>query len=370
MRKKKVFVRAYLSQNLGDDLFVYILCNRYKNIQFYILGDKKNKYIEDLVNNIIFIPEDSIICKILNKFYKTKLKLNKNKVRMLREEAVTNVLGALFKYNILISGSFFMQSFYWDGIVRDAEWYNSKPYIIGCNFGPYIDEEYFNIYKNLFKKASYICFRDRYSYELFKDINQVTWASDIVFSLKDWKKDNIKGDYYVVSVVNLLKDNDTMKDIEKIYIELMRNIVNQILNKDKKVVMMSFCDRQGDLRVINEIVANISDDNVSIFSYEKEGIDASIKLISQCDSVIATRYHAMILGMLFHKKIVPIVYSEKMSNVLNDMEYIGKIIDLKNINLSSDFCLDDYLYQLDDLKLDDLIYLSEKNFDTLDLIFK
>lgn len=113
-----------------------------------------------------------------------------------------------------------MQSFYWDGIVRDAEWYNSKPYIIGCNFGPYI----------------------------------------------------------------------------------------------------------------NEIVANIKDDNVSIFSYEKEGIDASIKLISQCDSVIATRYHAMILGMLFHKKIVPIVYSEKMSNVLNDMEYIGKTIDLKNIN--------------------------------------
>lgn len=127
---------------------------------------------------------------------------------MLREEAVTNVLGALFKYNILISGSFFMQSFYWDGIVRDAEWYNSKPYIIGCNFGPYINE------------------------------------------------------------------------------------------------------------------------------------------------------------------IVPIVYSEKMSNVLNDMEYIGKIIYLKNINLSSDFCLDDYLYQLDNLKLDDLIYLSEKNFETLDLIFK
>lgn len=111
MRKKNVFVRAYLSKNLGDDLFLYILCNRYKNVQFYILGDKKNKYIEDLVDNITFIPEDSFLCKILNKFYKTKLKLNKNKVRMLREEAVTNVLGALFKYNILISGSFLCKVF-------------------------------------------------------------------------------------------------------------------------------------------------------------------------------------------------------------------------------------------------------------------
>lgn len=86
----------------------YVIDIKIFNFIFWVT---KNKYIEDLVDNIIFIPEDSIICKILNKFYKTKLKLNKNKVRMLREEAVTNVLGALFKYNIIISGSFLCKVF-------------------------------------------------------------------------------------------------------------------------------------------------------------------------------------------------------------------------------------------------------------------
>ena len=44
---KKVFVMAYLRKNFGDDLFVKMLLEKYKNIDFYIKCDK-NEFIDIL----------------------------------------------------------------------------------------------------------------------------------------------------------------------------------------------------------------------------------------------------------------------------------------------------------------------------------
>ena len=38
---KKVFIYAYLAQNLGDDLMVRILCERYPHIKFQNLCYKR-----------------------------------------------------------------------------------------------------------------------------------------------------------------------------------------------------------------------------------------------------------------------------------------------------------------------------------------
>lgn len=40
---KKVFVYACLNDNLGDDLFIDILCNRYPNIQFITVCERDGK---------------------------------------------------------------------------------------------------------------------------------------------------------------------------------------------------------------------------------------------------------------------------------------------------------------------------------------
>ena len=133
----RAFVRAFLAQNLGDDLFVYILCKRYPQIKYYISRTNDKKYIQNIASNLKFISVDSGLGKVLNKLYKLKLKLQKQKYSILREEGVLNALSWLFKCNILVTGSFFIQSKYWDGIIRDIDWYYSKPYILGCNFGPF-----------------------------------------------------------------------------------------------------------------------------------------------------------------------------------------------------------------------------------------
>ena len=53
MSTKKIFILAYTRQNLGDDLFIYMLLNKYPNVQFYINieNDEHSKLFENF-NNI------------------------------------------------------------------------------------------------------------------------------------------------------------------------------------------------------------------------------------------------------------------------------------------------------------------------------
>ena len=50
---KKVFLYAYDKQNLGDDLFIYTICNRYPKTKFYLWSDEQNKEIFKKVKNRI-----------------------------------------------------------------------------------------------------------------------------------------------------------------------------------------------------------------------------------------------------------------------------------------------------------------------------
>ena len=367
----RALIRAYLAENFGDDLFVYILCNRYPGTQFYLVGEESKRYIEHCADNLKFVSADSFFSKILNKKHKLKMKLQGKKYQILREEAVLNEMCKLFKHNILVTGSFYIQSPYWDGIIRDKEWYETKPYILGCNFGPYYDKEYYQIYRELFKNAAQVCFREQYSYQLFKNLKNVSWAPDLVFNLDISKYDIIDNDYIIVSVVNLLKDDDMqMKDIQDSYIHFLVDVINKLTVKRKKVVLMSFCCRQGDTKVIDAIMKLVDNRQyVTIYEYKEYGIEKSIELFSKCSGVIATRYHAMILGMLFRKPLVPIVYSEKMLNVLNDMGYSGRVLNVNSLSNEHIENIEDLMFKLQDDVIDRQIERAQLQFEYLDNIF-
>ena len=40
----KIYLNAYIAQNLGDDLFLDILLKRYPNHEFYAITQIKNEY--------------------------------------------------------------------------------------------------------------------------------------------------------------------------------------------------------------------------------------------------------------------------------------------------------------------------------------
>ena len=202
-------------------------------------------------------------------------------------------------------------------------------------------------------------------------MENVSWAPDIVFNLdiSDYRIE--KGDYYIVSVVDLAKDgNDEEKETQAKYEEFLIKIIEMLKENGSKVVLMSFCDGQGDNKVIERIISRLPNlMNIVTFLYGKEGIETSIDLFSKCKGVIATRYHAMILGMLFQKEILPIVYSKKMSDVLNDLEYKGKIIDIKNLPDIIQLEICECFGKIEEKKLKETIINAQKQFLELDKIF-
>ena len=128
-----------------------------------------------------------------------------------------------------------------------------KPNIIGCNFGPYYNDEYLQFYQSCFKEAKWVCFRERYSYDLFKGEN-IAWGTDIVFS---YNKNKIyipaKKDYIAVSTLNLNKDTGGNSQEADDFIQNIANAVNLLLNRGEHIILVGFCNAQGDNRINEEI---------------------------------------------------------------------------------------------------------------------
>ena len=49
------------------------------------------------------------------------------------------------------------------------------------------------------------------------------------------------------------------------------------------------------------------------------------------EAMFCTRFHSMILSLLNSHYMIPLIYSKKMTQVLEDIDYSGSVIDLYEI---------------------------------------
>ena len=54
--------------------------------------------------------------------------------------------------------------------------------------------------------------------------------------------------------------------------------------------------------------------------------------------IVASRFHANILGLITGTLILPLVYSSKTENVLKDIDFNGKILDIKDCSKEKNNC--------------------------------
>lgn len=326
-------IKAFIKGNLGDDLFIYTLCNRYPNTSFVLCGEKEYKNLFKNLYNLKYISTDSFFCKWLFRFIKLPTKLANTVLKIFhRDEKYSyyncfDFVSGHSRYNILISGSIFMEidnkkfsitPYY----KNEIKYYMQSPYVIGCNFGPYHSEKYRLFYEECFSKAGQVCFRDTYSYSLFKSIKQAGYAPDILFNVEknNFKLPKIKN-YVLISVLNPEKDNKNSENklLDK-YISSVTVLANELIAKGKNIVFLGFCKFQSDDKIIENIMEGIdSRAHAKSVSYPDISVNKALGYIANSEFVIATRYHAMILGWLFEKPVLPVVYSEKMMHVIEDI---------------------------------------------------
>lgn len=358
---KRMLINAYTKLNLGDDLFVKLLCERYPDTRFVLPASGEYKKCLGSLPNLTIYPIESIWVKGARKILRRVRNIEVQKVLMHR-------LARRCDGVVQIGGSVFMQGQWWK---RDLDWkydvFDSKrPYfVLGANFGPYEDEEFYLKHRELFSTYTDICFRDRYSYELFKDLGNVRLAPDIVFQ---HRKPQTGGSMKRV-VISVIKpsERESLRDYDELYYRKIKDIAVAFVDQGYEVSLMSFCEYEGDeeaVRAILSLVPPSHSAGVSKYFY-RTNLEEAVQLLASSDMIVATRFHAMILGWVFDKPVFPIAYSDKTTNVMNDANFQGAYARLKDLDSLEPETVVRSL-ETNQLNVSVLARQAEKHFDELD----
>ncbi|MPQ43654.1 polysaccharide pyruvyl transferase family protein [Clostridium tarantellae] len=353
----KVIIYAYTKMNLGDDLFIKILCERYGNTKFFLYAPKIYKEIFKNTKNLICYSSENILYRSIN-FIGRKFKVHNFIEQCLSEKA---------KIAVNIGGSLFIQGQNWEQYFKYIKSLKRKGqpfYLLGVNFGPFKDDKYYKKHKELFKEYEDICFREKYSYKLFKDLPNTRIAPDIVFNIKN---KNVKEENKAIISVIKPSYRKNLKGFDEVYYNKLKDICYKFMDEGIKVILMSFCKLEGDEEGIENIVNKFPKEykeKVKIYKYNTN-IDEAIEVIKSSKFIIASRFHAMILGFALKKKVFPIIYSNKMKNVLEDINFNNEYVFIKNMELlNTSLLLNNLKYNYVNVKK---INNKEKHFEKLDL---
>lgn len=355
---RKIMLYAYTKFNLGDDLFVKVLCDRYPDTKFALYAPKEYKTSFKDIENIKIYPSDSIIYRGID-FILRKLKLKYSIRKFIAQQCDAAVY---------IGGSLFMQQKNWRKVYENKKSMkiSNKPFfLLGANFGPFEDKEFYLKHKELFKQYTDICFRDEYSYNLFKDLSNVRLAEDVIFQLKredvQYKEGNI-----VISVIKPSIRKDLLH-YDDIYYKKIKEIVVYFIEKEYSITLMSFCEKEGDDEAIEKIINLIPEHYLNKITKHlyKQNMEETINIMAKSDFVVATRFHSMILGWIYNKPVFPIAYSKKMTNVLQDLDFKGEYVEFSNI---SNLKPQDVFFSMNSnlIEVSEQVKNAEKQFKKLD----
>lgn len=318
-----LLVTVYLDLNLGDDLFIKCLKDRYKDTNIDIIA-KQPELLRAFEYDESITPVS----------YKSAFRNIK------KYDAFVIIGGSIFqdygnkkKYLSYIRSNI---------IIKLFKLMNKPTFIMGCNIGPINTNTGKYIFKSIFKNASITSVRDNESYLLLKSLNNKNNYAvypDIVFSMKDDIKVNKLGNNVLgISIINYGRDKYAQDD----YINKIVDVCNKYISIDKTNMINLFgfdSGKENDEIIIDKIIEQINQtykERINKVIY-KGDINKFLESFKSCDFIIGTRFHSIILALKYKISFLPIVYSEKTMNLLDDIGFNLYKIEYKNIrNLNSD----------------------------------
>lgn len=320
---KKIFLYAYDRQNLGDDLFVRTIVNRYPHVKFYMLSVRENQRTFSTLSNLKVIDKDSYWMNILEKIRPSFVARYRNSFEN-RCDAV-----------VYIGGSIFIEYEPWQNYVAWWKYHAEKKpmYAIGANWGPYQTAAYLQEMDSAFGAMRDVCFRDRYSYQRFRLNPNVRLAPDILFSYPMPKR-TVKARQIFVSLIDCFSPEHTaLAPYGKAYLENMKELLKFHISNGYHIVLTSFCKHEGDEDAVNSLYDRLRrencGDNVRMLFYDGTNTAAIVEAIAASEGVISTRFHGVVLALAAGKPVLPIIYSDKTAHMLEDIGFSGMVQELR-----------------------------------------
>jgi len=338
--RKRIFLDAYLAENLGDDLFLKIIIEHYQDIDFIIRTHKKEykkNFLKNYSNvNIKIIPSKIIALKnrfsLFNRIYVSY-------ISKLEFDAFVVIGGSIFLQNIGSKELLDERKRLWKSLKKK----NKKVFILGSNFGSFHTRSFLNEYKKLFKIIHDISFRDSASFEFFKDFTNVRLNPDIVFSLK-LNLYKIRKRTLGISLVSLSKREELIR-YENDYIDKIIEIIEHYTNQNYKVTLFSFCKHEGDEDIINLIFDKCKPEckkNIATHFYTGN-LEYSLNEYSSMEKTIGSRFHSTVLSLALNKSHLSLAYSSKTTNMLSDLNLEDSVYLIKEISKLSIESVDEAL---------------------------
>lgn len=336
----KILVYAYLRQNFGDDLLAFIMCKRYPEHEFYFMCDASYQSRGDR-------PANFKICSNADPEGGFQLFVDRAATRMglCRPSLKRAIRDNNYDFYLILGGSMFIESS-WHHALNS---YHEHAYaikqvkgsgVVDSNFGPYRNVFYRRLFEHLFRRLGFVSFRESHSYELFHKLENVSWGSDLVFSLERTKSPKKSFDRHVIVVPVDVESRNNIAQHADAYYELIAQYLNNLSEKTR-VSFVSFCDYEGDSAACDAIIKRLDNDILDVSYYPYTSVDEVLWLFETGSSVIASRFHAIFLAAAFGIPVLPLSYSKKIDHCFDDLGVTSQIPsisivkDLRRIDSSS-----------------------------------
>lgn len=368
--RKCVMLYGYYGINLGDDLFFEKLVSRYPDTMLLVYSTyfckEYREFFERFDNVKIYTTEDAFVQKINNVGKKFGISDFFELLLLMRSNATVHVGGSIYQE---------IGDYKLDYKIRARRKRPFKPfYSLSCNFGAYKTEEFKKMWTKKFKKFKDICFRDKQSYELFNKMKNVRYAPDLLFSYKRPENvETIEGSV-AISVFNPFAPHRNIPEqMSNNYLDSLVKTVCDLVNGGRQVTLLGFCAFEGDGVLLHDLLCRLPDgmrEKINAINYSFDTKNQILNTISTAEYVIGTRLHSVILGLVSGKKVLPIVYNQKMNYILDDIGYNQPIISLDGLDEYKEIGFADLLKQIKPFDVSNYANSDDLQFAKLDKFLK
>lgn len=210
--------------------------------------------------------------------------------------------------------------------------------VISCNISDFPNKLAERVIKKQLSRFDFITVRDKYSYDYIKtnlpNVN-CEYYPDIVFSLPggsiaDKPCENALG----INAYSRLGGNDTDMGFAKLADEYTEKTGNKVL------LFALNIGNENDVKTAEAIKGMMRHgEKAEILKY-----DAFLSNIKRCSALIGIRFHAVVIALRAGVPVIPVIYSKKISHMLEDLNFDGEV-----------FCLDSVKFpEISDLALSGL----------------
>lgn len=347
---KRIYVRAFCQSNLGDDLFVLQLARRYPHTKFYVyaLWEHQNA----------FLGQQNIVLPTKKDRFRRKLT---HVLHLKRQEAFD---GQGVDGVVAIGGSIL-----WEGADIAFSYGDAPCYLIGANCESGYSPEFEAQLGQSLSRLADCCFRDTFSYRLYQALPNVRQAPDVLYG---WQPRQVRqtGAGIGISLVGrkgCFREDDALET----YLTAITQLCDLCWERGIPVRLLGFCAMEGDGQSIEAVLGRVTHpEAVSTLLYRGDP-ERMLYELNKCETILATRFHAMILGWTLGKNVVPILYSEKQTHVLKDAGFEGPLWNaLAGEKVDGQSLLEACLADAGRLDIAPLRQEAAQQFQALDLFLK